>query len=211
MLRTLPPGSSYAPRERQSSGYILRLLRPVPPTPGTPSSPKYTCSLRVAPLGLLSPLHLAATNHNAVAVRHLIAAGAWAQHASPTGETALGLAQRHGATEGAPTRLRIAGAAAGGAGGASEAARAQTLRELRWLPAVRTLWCVVAGAEPSCTREPCPLRKLTRDALRLVCAAVVAAHLPEAEEGKEAEGVGIDRLLMTGCQLTGADEPGLCE
>ena len=30
-------------------------------------------------------------------------------------------------------------------------------------------------------------------------------------EGKEAEGVGIDRLLMTGCQLTGADEPGLCE
>ena len=107
-----------------------------------------------------------------------------------------------------------------GAEGASEA-RSETLRELRWLPAVRTLWCVVAGAEPSCAREPCPLRKLTRDALRLVCAAVVAAHFPEeeedvaeAEEGGEAggekqapkDGLAIDRLLM-GCQLTGADDP----
>ena len=98
-------------------------------------------------------------------------------------------------------------------------ARAQTLRELRWIPAVRTLWCVVAGAEASGARGACPLRKLTRDALRLVCAAVVAAHLPEAEgvdeaqEPEEACGPGgaehgggdgavpIDRLLM-GCQLT---------
>ena len=64
--------------------------------------------------------------------------------------------------------------------------------------------------------------RVTRDALRLVCAAVVAAHLPEAEgvdeaqEPEEACGPGraehgggdgavpIDRLLM-GCQLTGAD------
>ena len=212
VLRTLPPGSAYAPRERRASGYIFSLLRPVPPTPGVNSSQKYTCSLRVAPLGLLSPLHLAAANHNAAAVRHLIAAGAWAQHPGPTGETALGLAQRDGAVEGASTRLLIPGA---GAEGASEA-RSETLRELRWLPAVRTLWCVVAGAEPSCAREPCPLRKLTRDALRLVCAAVVAAHLPEAEaeEGGEAggekqapkDGLAIDRLLM-GCQLTGADDP----
>ena len=102
-------------------------------------------------------------------------------------------------------------------------ARAQTLRELRWIPAVRTLWRVVAGAEASGARGACPLRKLTRDALRLVCAAVVAAHVPEAEGVDEAEepeeacgpghaehggedgrAVPIDRLLM-GCQLTSAD------
>ena len=100
-------------------------------------------------------------------------------------------------------------------------ARAQTLRELRWLPAVRTLWCVVAGAEASGPRGACPLRKLTRDALRLVCAAVVAAHLPEAEGvdepeeacgpgraergGEDGRAVPIDRLLLMGCQLTSAD------
>ena len=169
-----------------SGPHTFSLLRAVPPTPGGGSSPKYTCSLRVAPLGLLSPLHLAATKHNAAAVRHLVAAGAWVQHAGPTGETALELAQRH-ATEGAAARVLAPAAAAGGASEALTEARAQTLRELRWLPAVRTLWCVVAGAEPSGARGACPLRKLTRDALRLVCAAVVAAHLPEAEGVDEAE------------------------
>ena len=217
VLRTLPPGSSYAPPDHQDTGYIFSLLRLQPATSSTDPG-QYTCSLRVAPLGLLSPLHLAAAHHNAAAVRHLIAAGAWAQHAGPTGETAHGLAQRQGASMSTPLLIPGAGAAEG----ASEA-RAETLRELRWLPAVRTLWCVVAGAEPSGTREPCPLRKLTRDALRLVCAAVVAAHFPEeeedvaeAEEGGEAGGendapkdgaAAIDRLLM-GCQLTGEDEAG---
>ena len=145
VLRTLPPGSSYLP-------------------PGD----RLARQLTEAPLGLLSPLHLAAAHHNAAAVRHLIAAGAWAQHAGPTGETALGLAQRAGVT----TQVRPGASWAG----------AETLRELRWLPAVRTLWCVVADAEP-CTLEPCPLRRLTRDALRLVCAAVVAAHFPEEGGG----------------------------
>ena len=225
VLRTLPPGSSYAPREREASTgpHIFSLLRAVPPTPGGGSSPKYTCSLLVAPLGLLSPLHLAAAKHNAAAVRHLVAAGAWVQHAGPTGETALELAQRHAATEGAAARVLAPAAAAGGASEALMEARAQTLRELRWIPAVRTLWCVVAGAEASGARGACPLRKLTRDALRLVCAAVVAAHLPEAEGVDEAEepeeacrpgraehggedgrAVPIDRLLM-GCQVTSAD------
>ena len=225
VLRTLRPGSSYAPREREASTgpYTFSLLRAVPPTPGGGSSPKYACSLRVAPLGLLSPLHLAAAKHNAAAVRHLVAAGAWVQHAGPTGETALELAQRHAATEGAAARVLAPAVAAGGASEALMEARAQTLRELRWLPAVRTLWCVVAGAEASGARGACPLRKLTRDALRLVCAAVVAAHVPEAEGVDEAEepeeacgpghaehggedgrAVPIDRLLM-GCQLTSAD------
>lgn len=222
VLRTLPPGSSYAPLEREASTtpYTFSLLRAVPPTPGGGSSPKYTCSLRVAALSLLSPLHLATTKHNAAAVRHLVAAGAWVQHAGPTGETALELAQRHGATEAAAARVLAPAAAAGGASEALTEARAQTLRELRWLPAVRTLWCVVAGAEPSGAQGACPLRKLTRDALRLVCAAVVAAHFPEeegvdeAEEPEESCGPGraehggeggravpIDRLLMA-CQLT---------
>ena len=74
--------------------------------------------------------------------------------------------------------------------------------------------------EASGARGACPLRKLTRDALRLVCAAVVAAHLPEAEGvdepaeacgpghaehgGEDGRAVPIDRLLM-GCQLTSAD------
>ena len=216
VLRTLPPGSSYAPREREASSgpHTFSLLRVVPPTPGGGSSPKYTCSLRVAPLGLLSPLHLAATKHNAAAVRHLVAAGAWVQHAGPTGETALELAQRH-ATEGAAARVLAPAAAPGGASEALTEACAQTLRELRWLPAVRTLWCVVAGAEPSGARGACPLRKLTRDALRLVCAAVVAAHLPEEPEeacgpgraehgGEDGRAVPVGRLLM-GCQLTSAD------
>ena len=212
VLRTLPPGSSYAPQEREASSG--------PYTPSLLRAKIIACSLRVAPLGLLSPLHLAAAKHNAAAVRHLVAAGAWVQHAGPTGETALELAQRHAATKGTAARVLAPAAAAGGASEALMEARAQTLRELRWLPAVRTLWCVVAGAEPSGARGACPLRKLTRDALRLVCAAVVAAHLPEAEGvdepaeacgpghaehgGEDGRAVPIDRLLM-GCQLTSAD------
>ena len=145
------------------------------------------------PLGLLSPLHLAAAHHNSAATRMLVAAGAWAQHAGPTGETALGLAQRAGLSPprpgvGASQRESAQGRQAGWqvkAGSRQALARAATLRELRWLPAVRTLWCVVAGAEP-CPLEPCPLRRLTRDALRLVCAAVVAAHYPSSKAGADA-------------------------
>ena len=65
------------------------------------------------------------------------------------------------------------------------------MRELRWPPAVRLMWlgahaAACASSPPPCSGSasgsevaaPCLMQSLTRDVVRLVADAVVAAHAP---------------------------------
>ena len=178
-------------QEHERSAAIVGILLGA----GAPAHPRCTPlapSPGLDPLEMLSPLHLAAANHNAEAVRLLIAEGAWVQHPSPMGLSALGLA-RYGCSD--PRCASILLSLRDSPSSQPWHCRhvwsgAATVRELCWVPAVRTLWCSIAaspttdpGSVATLTargeaKDDAPIRLLTPDALRLVCQAVVMEHAP---------------------------------
>ena len=124
---------------------------------------------RVAPDGAsaggLTPLHVAAALHRASACARLVEVGSSVQRRDAAGRTPLDYARR-------------AQPAAG------EEAQRATLRALLWLPQVRLLW-LGQRSTPGVG-----LGKLDRDAMLLVCSAVVGA----AERGgapATPEGTGV--------------------
>ena len=145
--------------------------------------------------GGITPLHVAAASLDAHACARLVRAGAWVQATDEQGCTPLDKARGAAASAEAIAREYVMPPEDRAAMKAMAAAAPEVVAALQWLPSVRLLWLghVSGAAQPGARMHDdgdgaeadetagavaSPLRSLTRDALRLVCAAVVAAHSP---------------------------------
>lgn len=134
-----------------------------------------------------TPLHYAALQRNPALCACLVRAGAWLQVLDAGGETPISLARQERSKRSASSHDEHVDAGERRTTATDqEMAAAAVLQELRWLPAVRTLWLghikgditSAAGTESRDEGLQSPLRRLSRDVVRLIAQCIVRNHAP---------------------------------